>query len=83
VIAVSVDGQTKNGAFARALGLTFPVLSDPQRIVSRDYGVLIPVLRFANRVTFVIDKEGVIQSVESGGEAIDPANAYAACSALK
>jgi thioredoxin-dependent peroxiredoxin len=83
VIAVSVDRQTKNGDFARALGLDFPVLSDPQRIVSRAYGVLIPVLRLARRVTFVIDRNGVIQSVEHGGEAINPANAYASCCALK
>jgi len=78
-----VDRQTKNGDFARALGLEFPVLSDAQRSVSRAYGVLIPVLRLARRVTFVIDKDGIIQSVVHGGEAINPANAYASCCRLK
>jgi thioredoxin-dependent peroxiredoxin len=83
VIAVSVDGQPKNSAFARALGLTFPVLSDTQRTAARDYGVLIPVLRLAKRVTFIIDKQGIIQGVKRGGEAMNPGNALASCTALK
>jgi peroxiredoxin len=37
----------------------------------------------ANRVTFVIDKEGKIAHVEEGKTAIDPAGALQACSRLK
>jgi thioredoxin-dependent peroxiredoxin len=81
VLGISVDGAAKNKAFAQSLGLTFPVLSDSQRTVSREYGVLIPVIRLAKRVTFIINKDGVILSIQRGGEAIDPNNAYASCSA--
>jgi len=37
----------------------------------------------ASRVTFVIDKEGKIRSIEEGNSAINPAGALASCEALK
>jgi peroxiredoxin len=80
VIGISVDKAAKNKAYAESLGLTFPILSDPHRTVSRQYGVLMPVIRWAKRVTFIINKEGIIQSIQRGEEAIDPNRAYAACS---
>jgi thioredoxin-dependent peroxiredoxin len=70
VIAISVDKPEKNMAFAQSVGVAFPVLSDPQRIVSRSYGVLIPVLRLARRVALVINKDGIIESIHHGEEAI-------------
>jgi alkyl hydroperoxide reductase subunit AhpC len=51
--------------------------------VSREYGVLIPIVRLANRTTFIIDKEGIIRNIQKGGEAVDPENAQQACSALE
>lgn len=79
VAGVSVDSPAKNKAFAESLGLTYPILSDNHRTVSREYGVLLPVIRLAKRVTFVIDKKGVIQAIQRGGEAMDPKNSLAAC----
>ncbi len=79
VIGISVDSEAKNKAFAGSLGLSFPVVSDPHRTVSRLYGVLMPVIRWAKRVTFIINKDGVIQSIQRGEEAIDPNKAYATC----
>lgn len=76
VLAISVDKLEKNKEFARSLGLSFQVLSDPQRTVSRKYGVLIPIIRLAKRVTFVIDKEGTIQSLQRGDEAMDLERSY-------
>ena len=76
MIALSVDSPEKNKAFAQSLELTFPVLSDRHRTAARSYGVLIPVLRLARRVTFVINKEGIIESVQRGEEAIDPKISY-------
>ena len=75
-----MDSREKNKAFAQSLGVTFPILSDEDKSVSRAYDVLIPIIRWANRVTFVIDKQGVIREVIKGSEAIDPAGALAACS---
>jgi peroxiredoxin Q/BCP len=83
VIGISVDSMEKNKAFARDLNVKFPVLSDETKSVSRDYGVLIPLIRLASRTTFVIDKDGTIQSIQKGGEAIDPDKAQQACSILE
>jgi len=80
VIGISVDGREKNKEFAHSLGVTFPILSDETKTVSRTYDVLIPIIRWANRVTFVIDKQGVIRQVIKGGAAIDPTGALQACS---
>jgi len=75
-----VDSRARNKAFAESLGITYPILSDEQKTVSRTYGVLISVIRLAHRVTFVVDKDGIIRSIQRGGEAIDPSGALAACS---
>jgi peroxiredoxin Q/BCP len=80
VLGISVDSREKNKAFAESLGVTFPILSDEDKSVSRAYDVLIPILRWAKRVTFVIDKQGVIREVIKGSAAIDPSNAIEACS---
>lgn len=53
------------------------------RKVSADYGVLIPTAGIANRTTFVIDPDGIIQHIDEGKEAIDVTSAATACSRLK
>jgi len=53
------------------------------RKVSREFGILNEEMQFANRATFVVDKEGVIQHVEEGSSAIDPTGAVTVCSMLK
>jgi len=82
VLGISVDTRERNKMFAESLGVTFPILSDEQKTVSRAYGVLIPILRLSNRATFVIDKNGVIREVIKGGAAIDPAGAHQVCELL-
>jgi thioredoxin-dependent peroxiredoxin len=83
VIGISVDDRANNKAFAEKLGLKFPLLSDEQKTVSREYSVLMPVIRLAKRTTFVIDRDGVIQHIDRGGDAIDPNGAGDACSLLE
>jgi peroxiredoxin Q/BCP len=83
VIGISVDKREKNRKFAESLGVEFPILSDEQKVVSQEYGVLMAILRLANRVTFVIDKQGVIREILRGGAAIDPNGAHQACSVLE
>ena len=75
-----MDSREKNKKFAESLGVTFPILSDEQKTVSRHYDVLIPLIRLAHRVTFVIDKHGVIRQIIKGGDAINPSHALRACS---
>jgi peroxiredoxin Q/BCP len=59
----SVDSPDKNKMFAESLDLDYPILSDPDKTVAKEYGVLNPS-GFANRWTFYIDKEGVLKAID-------------------
>ena len=73
MLGVSVDFNDANIAWAEKLGLTYPLLSDRQRQVSKAYGALfddpemandpkkVPIYLRSKRAWFVIDKEGVIR----------------------
>ena len=78
-IGISVDSRAKNQAFAEELGITFPILSDEAKTVSKQYGVLMPLIRLAWRTTFLIDEQGIIRAIQKGGEAADPSNALGVC----
>jgi len=83
VFAISTDNTPSLKAFAEQLSLPFPLLSDfVDRKVSKEYGVLLPKYGVANRVTFVIDKEGKISYIESDGDAIKIFGAGDACDRL-
>ncbi len=58
VYGVSVDSHWSNTAFARALGLSFPLLSDWRRETSRAYGVLLEESGYSGRATFVVGRDG-------------------------
>jgi thioredoxin-dependent peroxiredoxin len=60
----SVDAPDQNEKFAKSLDLDYPILSDPDKSVAKEYGVLNPERGFANRWTFYIDKEGVIKEID-------------------
>mgnify|MGYP000918290977 CR=1 FL=1 len=65
-------------------GLSFPILSDfVTRKTVKDYGVFNPDNGFGMRATFVIDKEGKITAIDEGNTAVNPAQAFEACSLLK
>ncbi len=49
------------------------------RQVSKAYGILNDQYEFANRTTFVVDKEGTIQHIEEGNSAVDPTGAIDIC----
>ena len=82
IVGISVDSPFANKRFAEDLGVTYPLLSDFHRTVSRRYGVLDEERGVARRTTFVIDKEGIIRHIEQGASAIDPSGARQACSIL-
>ena len=77
-----MDNPKANRAFAAKIGATFPVLSDPEKSTAKAYGVLNFTRLFANRVTFVIDQDGVIQHIDKGSDALNPAASFGACSLL-
>jgi peroxiredoxin Q/BCP len=66
VAVVSTDDVASVAAFAKAQEATFRFLSDPDGGVARKYDVLLPERGFAKRVTFLVDPEGVVRSVDGG-----------------
>lgn len=60
-MGISIDSGPSHKAFAEHLGITFPLLSDMHRRVTRLYGVLIEDEGIAARAAFVIDKKGVVR----------------------
>ena len=77
-----MDSFAANGAFAKQIGVTFPLLSDFKRDVSKKYGILDENRLVATRATFVLNKDGIIQHIKQGSTAIDPTGAYQACSII-
>jgi len=63
VIGVSVDTVESHKKFAEKNGLNFPLVSDPDKQISKTYGVLSEDGSKAERVTFIIDKEGKIAKI--------------------
>ena len=79
VFGVSTDALARNKEFAESLELGFVLLSDEEGKVAGDYGVLMDNVKIAKRTTFVVDPEGNIAYIATGGEAMDPNGAAAAC----
>ena len=85
VLGVSVDFPDANRAFAEKLGLTYPLLSDRAREMSRAYESIfddaamvntsrISVYLRAKRAWFVIDKEGIIRYMKVGSKQLVPSD---------
>src|SRR2546422_7865241 len=78
VLGISINRPSWNRAFSKSLGLTFPLLSDTEKTVAREYGVLNRLFPVADRTTFAIDKQGIIRRIERGREALRPEGGGAA-----
>jgi thioredoxin-dependent peroxiredoxin len=77
VLGISMDDLETQKKFAESLKLPFPLLSDPDAKVAKAYGVARE--GYAERVTFVIGKDGKVKEIFEGRQAVDPAGALAAC----
>jgi glutaredoxin-dependent peroxiredoxin len=76
VLGISVDFDGANKAWAQEMGVTYPLLSDLQRLVTRAYGVLYDDPTFADNPNylplylrskgswFVIDKAGIVRAAK-------------------
>jgi len=62
VLGISSDDTRSHKAFAGKHGLPFPLASDPQGAVRKAYGVPKTFGVFPGRVTFVIDRGGIVRS---------------------
>jgi peroxiredoxin len=83
VLPISTDNTPTLKHWSEELKASYIMLSDFQRKVTQQYGVLIPDRGIANRTTFVIDKDGKIQHIDEGTAAVDISGAATACSRLK
>jgi thioredoxin-dependent peroxiredoxin len=85
VFGISIDSPAANAAFAKQIGVTFPLLSDMNRKALTEYGILKPYnvsggqYDWARRTTFVIDEEGKIQHIDFDESAINPNTAVSVC----
>ena len=61
---VSLDDPEKNLAFAESLDTRQLLLSDTTGLVAKAYGVTALGGLYARRITFYIDREGVIREVD-------------------
>jgi thioredoxin-dependent peroxiredoxin len=67
VLGVSVDSVDSHKKWAQEIGLNYPLLSDTDGTVSKLYGVLGTMKDgkpASQRVTFLIDKQGIIKEVQ-------------------
>jgi peroxiredoxin Q/BCP len=59
-LGISTDPVQRQRQFAEKNGFEFPLLSDPDRVVARQYGVKRPGPLFNRRATFVIGADGLL-----------------------
>jgi len=69
VLTISVDSSPVHKIWAEREGYYFPLLADfwPHGAVAQAYGVFNEARGFANRGTFIIDKEGIVRYAEENG----------------
>jgi peroxiredoxin Q/BCP len=60
----SVDTPEENKKFAESLSLDYPILSDPDKKVAEEYGLINPQRGLAQRWTFYIGKDGKILHID-------------------
>ncbi len=65
IIGVSVDSVESHKKFSTKFGLPFPLISDKEKRIAKAYGVL-RVTGTTNRVTFIIDKTGIVRFIQKG-----------------
>lgn len=65
VLGISADSPASHRAFAERHGFPFPLLSDPDGEARKAYGVPKTLGLLPGRVTFVIDKGGIVRHVTS------------------
>lgn len=83
VLGLSTDEVKANKSFCDEHKLPFPLLSDPGQAVARRYGVLNESSGLARRVTFVVDRQGIVRYVEEEMAALSPKGALRALESLR
>jgi peroxiredoxin Q/BCP len=63
VVGISSDSAASHAAFAQAHRLPFPLVSDAGGLIRKAFGVPKTIGILPGRVTYVIDRAGVVRSV--------------------
>jgi peroxiredoxin len=63
VIGISPDKFDQQCRFAVDNKLPFPLVGDEDKRICEAYGVLWPLIKLPQRITFVVDEQGVVQAV--------------------
>lgn len=63
IVGVSLDSIQSHDKFAKKYELPFPLISDKDKRITSAYGVLRDIGLAANRVTFIIDKNGKVAKI--------------------
>ena len=63
VLGVSVDNTDSHQKFTNKFNLPFPLVADPDKSITKSYGVLNDKSGNARRVTFIIDEQGKIAKI--------------------
>jgi thioredoxin-dependent peroxiredoxin len=76
--AASCDDAETNRKFAESLELDYPILSDPEREVAEEYGVVTAERKLPFRWTFYIGKDGKVLFIDREVKANSHGTAVAA-----
>jgi len=62
VLGISVDSKWSHHAYAKQMGLSYPLLSDfhPKGAIAEKYGMYLPNAGMSGRATILIDKSGKV-----------------------
>ncbi|MDB4971086.1 MAG: bcp [Myxococcales bacterium] len=63
VIGISADRFDSQCRFATDNKLPFPLIGDEDKRVCEAFGVLWPLIKIPQRITFIVDETGLIQAV--------------------
>ncbi|SRR6266542_3468836 len=63
VIGISADKFDAQCRFATDNKAPFPLVGDEDKRICEAYGILWPLIKIPQRITFVIDEDGVVQAV--------------------
>jgi peroxiredoxin Q/BCP len=63
VIGISADKFDVQCRFAGDNKAPFPLVGDEDKRICEAYGILWPLIKIPQRITFVIDEQGVVQAV--------------------
>jgi len=83
VIGISTDEIWCHAAFAREIGILYPLLADshPKGAVTRTFGVYLEHKELTNRALFVIDEQGTIRWSQAYPGLVNPGST-ASCALL-